>query len=184
MLTQHIGGDGLVVNAGLTSQSAQQAGGVQAGAGTKDTALRQAQAQRQLPGDDVAGVGDVDEDAIKTAGLDFIHIATDGSDGEIHFRQTVVGLQQLDLAHAVDDDVAVAQVSEIAAVDGDAVGHISNGVTQVLDLARQLLLLHIHQHQLIRNPLDGQGICHVGAHMAQTDDTNFSCLHMNCLLMD
>ena len=92
-----------------------------------------------------------------------------------------MGLQQLDLAHAVDDDVAVAQVGKVAGIHGDAVGQVRGGVPQVLDFAGQLLLLHIHQHQLIRNALDRQGIRHMGAHMAQADHADFSRFHRKFL---
>ena len=89
--------------------------------------------------------------------------------------------QQVDLAHAVDDDVAVPQVGEVSGIHGDAVGQVRGGVPQVLDLAGQLLLLPIHQHQLVRNALDRQGVRHMGAHMAQTDDADFSRFHMKFL---
>ncbi len=59
-----------MVDAGLARQRAQQAGGVQTRAGTEHAALGQTQTQRQLAGDDVTGVGDVDQHAIKAAGLD------------------------------------------------------------------------------------------------------------------
>ena len=122
VLTQHVAGDGLVVDAGLPRQCAQQAGGVQTGAGAEHAAPGQTHAQRQLAGHDVAGVGDVDKHAVKAALLDLVGIAPHGGNGEIHLRQTVMGLQQLDFAHAVDDDIALAQIGEVTGPYRDAVG--------------------------------------------------------------
>ena len=60
----------------------------------------------------------------------------------------------------------------------DPVGQVRGGVPQVLALAGHLLRVHIHQHQLIRDALDGQGVRHVGAHMAQTHNADFSRFHI------
>ena len=78
--------------------------------------------------------------------------------------------QQLDLADAVDDDVARAEVGEVTGADGDAVGQIRDGVAQVLHLARELLLVLVDEHQLIRDALDRQRVSDVRADVAKTDD--------------
>ena len=78
--------------------------------------------------------------------------------------------QQLDLADAVDDDVARAEVGEAAGADGDAVGQIRDGVAQVLHLARELLLVLVDEHQLVRDALDRQRVGDVRADVTETDD--------------
>ena len=78
--------------------------------------------------------------------------------------------QQLDLADAVDDDVARAEVSEVTGADGDAVGQIRDGVAQVLHLARELLLVLVDEHQLVRDALDRQRVGDVRADVTETDD--------------
>ena len=78
--------------------------------------------------------------------------------------------QQLDLADAVDDDVARAEVGEVTGADGDAVGQIRDGVAQVLYLACELLLVLVDEHQLIRDALDRQRVSDVRADVAETDD--------------
>ena len=78
--------------------------------------------------------------------------------------------QQLDLADAVDDDVARAEVSEVTGADGDAVGQIRDGVAQVLHLARELLLVLVDEQQLVRDALDRQRVGDVRADVAETDD--------------
>ena len=45
-----------MVKAGLARQRAQKTGGVEARAGAEHAALRQSQPQRQLTGDDIAGL--------------------------------------------------------------------------------------------------------------------------------
>ena len=172
VLTQHVAGDGLVVDAGLPRQCAQQAGGVQTGAGAEHAAPGQTHAQRQLVGHDVAGVGDVDKHAVKAALLDLVGIAPHGGNGEIHLRQTVMGLQQLDFANAVDDDIALAQIGEVTGPYRDAVGQVGRGVSQILHLAGQLLLLLVHQDQLVGDALHRQGVGHMRAHVAQADHTH------------
>ena len=78
--------------------------------------------------------------------------------------------QQLDLADAVDDDVARAEVGEAAGADGDAVGQIRDSVAQVLHLARELLLVLVDEHQLVRDALDRQRVGDVRADVTETDD--------------
>ena len=78
--------------------------------------------------------------------------------------------QQLDLADAVDDDVARAEVGEVTGADGDAVGQIRDGVAQVLHLARELLLVLVDENQLVRDALDRQRVSDVRADVAKTDD--------------
>ena len=48
-----------MVDAGLAGQGAEKPGRVEPRAGAEDAAARQAEAQRQLPRDDIAGIGDV-----------------------------------------------------------------------------------------------------------------------------
>ena len=180
VLPQHIAGDGFVINARLAGQSAEETGCVQPGARAEDPAPGEADLLSQLPCDDVAGVCNVDENAVKAAFLDFSSIAADGGNGKVHLGQTVVGApEQLDLAHAVDDDVAVFQIGEIPGPDGDPMGHIGHGIPEILDLAGHLLLVLIHQDQLVHDALDGQGIGHMGPHMSDADDAGDSFLCHN-----
>ena len=173
-----------MIDARLPGQSAEQAGGVQARAGAEDPALGQAQAQCQLPGDDVAGVGDVHHHAVKAAGLDFLRVAPDGGNGEVHLLDPVViALKQRDLTRAVDDDIAFAQVGKVSGANGDPVGQVGCGVPQVLHFTLELLLILIHQHQLVGDALHRQGIGYMGAHMAQADDAYHTILsHLQNLL--
>ena len=100
-----------MVKAGLARKGAQKAGGVKARTGAEHAAAGQPQMQRQLARDDVAGVGDVDEHAVKAARLDLVGIAAHGGDGEVHLGHAVVrAAQKVDLADAVDDHVARAEV--------------------------------------------------------------------------
>ncbi len=152
VLAEHVAGDGLVIHAGLAGQRAQQAGGVEAGAGAEDAAAGKTQTLRQLIGDDVAGVGDVDEDTVKAAVLDLLDIAAHGGDGELHLSHAVgVAAQKVDLADAVDDDIALAEVREVTGAHTDAVGHVGDGVAQVLYFAGELLILEVDEDQLVRN---------------------------------
>ena len=103
-----------MVDAGLAGQSGQQARGVQPRARAEHPAPGQTQAQCQLTGDNVAGVGDVDENAVKAGGLHVFHIAVDSGDSEVHLSQAVVvPAKQINFSHAVDDHVAVSQIGEI-----------------------------------------------------------------------
>lgn len=49
-------------------------------------------------------------------------------------------------------------------------GQIGCGIPQILHLALQLLLVLIHQYQLVGDALHRQGIRYMGAYMAQADD--------------
>ncbi len=163
----------------------QQAGGIQTRAGTEHAALGEIKTQRQLAGDDVTGVGDVDKHAIKAAGLDLVCIAADGGNGERHLRQAVMCFQQFDFADAVDDHIAFAQIGKITGAYRNAVGQIRCRIPQVLHLAGQLLLFLVYQHQFVGDALHRQRIRHMGAHMTQTDhtDNTFLCHSKNTPLM-
>ena len=160
-----------MVDAGLARERAEQTRGVEPRAGAEHAALGKTDVQRELAGDDVAGVGDVDEHAVKAARLELLGVAAHGGNGEVHLGHAVMrAAQQLDLADAVDDDVARAEVSEVTGADGDAVGQIRDGVAQVLHLARELLLVLVDEHQLIRDALDRQRVGDVRADVTETDD--------------
>ena len=170
-----------MVKAGLARQRAQKTGGVKARAGAEHAAAGQAQMQCQLARDDVAGVGDVDEHAVKAAGLDLFRVAAHSGDGEVHLGHAVMrAAQQVDLANAVDDDVAHAKVGEIAAAHRHAVGHVRDCVAQILHFACELLLVLVDEHQLVRDALDRQSVSHMCADMTHADhaENSFLC-HKN-----
>lgn len=181
VLAQHVTGDGLVVKTGLARERAQKARGVEARAGAEHTAAGESQMQRQLARDDVAGVGDVDEHTVKTAGLDLFGVTAHGGDREVHLGQAVMrAAQQVDLANAVDDDIADAEVGETAAAHRDAMGHIGDRVAQILHLACKFLFILVDEHQLVCDALNRQRVSHVCANMPHADHTENSFLcHKN-----
>ena len=83
-------------------------------------------------------------------------------------------IQQLDLAHAVDDHVARAKIREIACADRDPVRQIRCRIAQVLYLARELLRVFVDEDQLVRDALYRQRVRGVRAHMAKADHTKNS----------
>ena len=156
-----------MVNAGLPGKGAQQAGGVKARAGAEDSSSRKAEPQSQLARNDVAGVRDVDEHAVKAGCLDFCRVTADGGNGEIHLSQPVVRLaQKLDFADAVDDHVTFAKIREIARANRHPVRKIRCRVAEVLYLTGELLLVFVDQYQLVRNALHCERVGDVRAHMA------------------
>ena len=72
VLAEHVAGDGLVVNAGLPGKGAEKPRGIKARACTEDSSSRKAETQGKLPRDNVAGVRDVDENAVKAGCLDLL----------------------------------------------------------------------------------------------------------------
>ena len=166
-----------MVYAGLPGKGAQQAGGVKARACTEHSSSRKAETQSQLARNDVAGVRDVDEHAVKAGCLDFCRVTADSGNGEIHLGQPVVRLaQKLNFADAVDNYVALAKVCEIARANRHPVRKIRRCVAEVLYLTCQLLLVFVDQYQLVRNALYREGVGDVRAHMAKADDTKNSFL--------
>ena len=85
--------------------------------------------------------------------------------------------QQIDLADAVDDHVAVAEVGKVTRAHRHAVGHIRDGITQILHLAFQFLGVHVDEHKLVGNALQSEGRRDMRADMTETDDTADSFLH-------
>ena len=59
---------------------------------------------------------------------------------------------------------------EVTGADGDAVGQIRDSVAQVLHLARELLLVLVDEHKLVRDALDRQRVGDVRADVTETDD--------------
>ena len=166
-----------MVNAGLPGKGAEKPRGIKARAGSEHSSSRKAETQGKLPRNDVAGVRDVDEHAVKARGLDFACVAADSGNGEIHLGQPVVRLaQELDFADAVDNYVALAKVCEIARANRHPVRKIRCRVAEVLYLTCQLLLVFVDQYQLVRNALHCERVGDVRAYMAKADDTKNSFL--------
>ena len=59
---------------------------------------------------------------------------------------------------------------------------IRRRVTEILYLAGQLLLVLIHKYQLVGDALHRQRVSNMGAHMAQTDDTENTFFHGKTIL--
>ena len=92
--------------------------------------------------------------------------------------------QQINLTDAVDDHVAVAEVGKVARAHRHAVRHIRNGVAQILHFAFQFLGVHVDEHKLVGNALQGDGRRDMRADMTETDDTADSFLHNNIFLSE
>ena len=170
-----------MVHAGLPRQGAEKTRGVKPCAGAENSASRKLEPERQLARDDIAGVRDVDENAVKAGIFDLLRVAAHGGDRKVHFGQAVVRLaQQLNFADAVNNDGAFAEILIAARADCDAVRKIGDRVAQILHFAGKFLRVSVDQHQLVCNALYRQRVGDVRADVTETDDTeNFFLIHKN-----
>ena len=170
MLAEHIARDRLVVDAGLPGQRAEKTRGVQSGAGTEYAASRKTEPQRKLVRYDIAGIGDVDNNAVKAAFPDVLGKAAHRRDREVHLRGAVVRFpEKIDLSNAVDDHVTFTEIGKLSGTKDNAVWQICRGVAQVLYLACELLCVFVNEYQLVRNALYGERVSDVRAYVSQTD---------------
>ena len=90
----------------------------------------------------------------------------------------MVASQNVDVANAVDQQRAIAQITEIADLNLNTMGEIRHAVKKILSFAYRLLLVLIYQYELIRNALKRQAIRAMRAHVSQSDDTDFTLFHL------
>ena len=170
VFAEHIAGDRLVVDAGLAGQRAEKPRRVESGAGAEYAPSRKPESQSKLVRYNVAGIGDIDNNAVKTAFPDFPGKAAHRRDREVHLRGAVVRFaEKLNLSHAVDDHVAFAEIGKLSGTKDNAVRQIRRGVAQVLYLACELPRIFIDEYQLVRNALHRERISDMRADVPQTD---------------
>ena len=116
-------------------------------------------------GDNIARIGDVNNEAVEAAGHNLVDITFNLCCGKGKLVQTVTAGNQVDIADAVYNSIAVAQVSVGTAVDFYIMRAIQNCVAQVLYLGSQLGFFRIYQHQLGSNALNSQAVCNVSTNV-------------------
>lgn len=66
MFPHHEGGDRLMIDPGFAGKHRPETGGIQRCSGAEHLVFRKARKLPDLSGDDIAGVGNVDEDSVET----------------------------------------------------------------------------------------------------------------------
>ena len=159
-----------MVDAGLPGQRAEKTRGVQPGAGAEYAPFGKPKPQSKLMCYDVAGIGDVDNNAVKTAFPDFLGKAAHRRDRKIHLCGTVVRFaEKLDLSNTVDDHVAFAEIGKLPGLKADAVREIRCGIAQILYFACELLCVFVDQYQFVCNTLYGERVSDMRAYVSQTN---------------
>ena len=181
VFAHHAAVNRVVRDAGSPVEHVFQPRGIKAGAGAEDAPSWQPGQFRNLIGDDIAGVGDVDDDAVKAAGHHFWKKVGDLGNREIQFLEAVVVRRREngDVANGIDDNVHVAEIAVIRYVNFHGVRAVGHRVTKVLAFADDLVVIRVDQIQLVDDALERKGIRAVGADVAQTDDGNFSLFNQN-----
>ena len=154
-----------------------QAGGIQQGTGAQHLAAGQAGQVGDFAGDQVAGVRDVHEDAVKAgvhdAGDDLRHL----QHAVLQFVVPVEVLAQLDVAHGIHDDVAVGQAGQVHGSIQHPVGHKGYGVVQIIGFTDEFLFFDVTKQDFIGDAHHAQRICHMGPNMADSDDPHNAFFH-------
>ena len=168
MLAQLVGADAVRRNAQQRRQTSAQPGGVQSRARTHHAQPGDA---GKILRDDVAGVGDGDYDARKTAGGKLRGDFRNDLDRRAQLQKTV--LFKNGAARAEHHDIRVRQRFIAARVYFCGQRHIGHAVRDVVGMAARLALVCVKQHDLIAQALGHQAAGHVAAHMPGPDDADF-----------
>lgn len=175
VLTEHVGVDGVLVQARALGDGVAQARGVKRGARAHDALGVAAGEAPDLRADDVAGIGDGDPDALE-AGVS--HAGDEGAGdlgGHEQLAVTVLGGTR-NVAGSVHDDVAAGELLVlVTAVHDLAVVRVERQrIREVLGLARELLGVDVAQVQLVDKPLDEKRVRNVSAYVALAKDANLT----------
>ena len=141
----------MVVQAGLLGNGADQTRAVETCARTENVPLGQAALLGDEVCNDVAGIGDVDDDALEAAGHNFRDVVGYLRYREMHFIVTVARSAKLDVADGIDDDVAVRQFFIAGNGIVDTMRHKHNGVHEVLPFADQFIMVDITELDFVGN---------------------------------
>ena len=173
VLAQEVGGDGATIHAELRGQLHLETGGVERRAGADDACFRPIQEMLQVFGDDVARIGNGNNDAVESGFGDERRELFRRFHGFVHHVEARL-LGAARLAGGIDDDVGVAHIVHGAAVASDVVRHVADGVHDVHGFGRRFFLFDVVENNFIRQTLDGKVQSDVRADIPRADDTDFS----------
>ncbi len=167
VLSQHVGGDRTAVHPGIQGEPGKETGGVKARAGAEDPAPGQPQLFGHIAGDDIAGVGDVQEDALEAGGLDLGSDFLGSGHGEAHFVEAVpAGSGEADFAGGIHQYVGIADIGVGACIDLGPAGHVDHAGVDVHGLAFSFFPVNIYEHDFCGNALIDQIAEHMGPYMS------------------
>ena len=166
VLAHHERIEGMMFNARLLRNGADEAGGVKERARTEDAALRQSALLCDEVRHHVAGIGDIDEEAVEAAGHDLRNGFRHLTDGIVHFIIAAARCTEGDVPHSVDDDVAVSKILVLRNLVIHAVRHEIDRIHQVLTFADDLGLFRVADLDDVCHAHHAQSICHMRAYMA------------------
>lgn len=174
MLAEDKGVDALGANLQFLRQQATQAGGIQPDAGAQHLAARQAGKLPYLPGDDVAGVGGHQKDAVKSVGHHRRHNALHNLRGGGQFIQPALAGAQRAAGDGDHRDIDIGAVAGLAGGDGHHPRQVGRGVAQVLSVGLSALLVKVDEDQLLANALVEQGVGRRRADIAGANNHHFT----------
>ncbi len=173
VFAQEVGGDGAAIHAELHGELHLEAGGVEGRAGADDAVFRPIEKMLKVFGDDVARIGNGNNDAVESGFGDEWRELFRRFHGFVHHVEARL-LGAARLAGGIDDDVGVAHIIHGAAVAGDMVRHIADGVHDVHGFGRRFFLFDVVENNFIRQTLDGKVQSDVRTDIARADDSDFS----------
>ena len=184
VFAQHEGEEATGVEARLVGNRMNEAGGVEQRAGAQDLAAGKSGELGDEVRDHITRIGDGNENAMEAAGHDLRNVVSHLAHAIFQFIIPISGSTKRNVAHCIDDDVAILQARIVCSFIYRMVRHVHHSVIQVLTFADGLRFIQITKQNFIRDSHHAQTKCHMSSHMAQTHNANNSFLqHKNTLLL-
>ena len=180
VFAQEVGGQGAAVDFQLVRELVLQARGVERGAGADDFMFRIVQLVLDVFRDDVAGIGNRNDDAVESGFLDERQKFLGGSDAAVHHVQARLS-RQAGLAGCIDHDVCIFHIVDGAGIGFKMVRLIAHSVHEVHGFAYGFFVVYIIKYHFISQTLDSQLQPQMRAYIARTDDSHFSCFDCHIL---
>ena len=174
MLAEDKGVDALGANIQLLRQQATQAGGIQPDAGAQHLTARQAGELPYLPGDDVAGVGGHQKDAVKPVGHHRRHNTFHNLRRRGQFIQPTLTGAQRTAGNGDHRDIDISAVAGFPGGDGHHPRQIGRGIAEILGMGLGTLLVKVDEDQLLANALVEEGVGRRRADIAGANNHHFT----------
>ena len=181
MFTQEVRRERAAVDLQLVRQLVLQTSGVERRARADDLILRIVQLVLDIFCDDIAWIGDRDDDPVKAGLFDERQEFLRRRDAAIHHIEAGLS-RQTRLAGCIDHDVCILHVIDRTCIRFEMMRLVADRIHQVEGFAHRLVIVHVVENDFIRQPLYRELQSQMRANIAGTDDSYFSCLDCHILL--
>ena len=184
VFAQKVGGERAAVDFELGRKLHLQAGRVQGCAGADDFLFRPVQFVLQVFCNNVAGIGNGNNNAVKAGFLNQRQEFLAGGNGAIHHVQTVLSLFP-GFAGCIDQNICIFHIVHGACIGLKMMGLVADGIQKIQGFADGFVHVGIVEYHFICQTLHGKLEGQMGSYIACSDNTDFPCFnrHTNSTLL-